>query len=745
MLSSARASASRTVWSVMLLVVVSSLLCVSAALATTYYVDSVGGNDNNNGTSQSSAWQTLTKVNATTFGAGDQILFKCGCAWSGQLHPQGSGASGSPIVINTYGTGAKPIIAGGGAAQEALLLSNQQYWEVNNLEITNWAAAGPGLRQGVRILGTEVGQLNHIYLKTLNVHDVNGSITTGRNGGKCNAGILLDVEGTTTRTWFNDVLIEGCFVHYCDRGGIKTWTNWEGYGCKVRSPHTNVIVRNNTLDDIGGDGICLGMADGALVEYNVASNCNARANTYNVAIWAWDMDDSVFQYNEAYLTHTTSDGQGFDIDGITRRTIMQYNYSHDNDGGFMMVCEENGSDPCLHNDGSVVRYNISQNDHNRTYVIGGAVTNATIYNNTIYTPADITRPIFENRSGVSPTNIYWYNNIFYVRSTGTYDMGGGTNYCDYNLFYPNHPRNEPSDAHKLTSDPLLVSPGSGGTGRTTVDGYKLQSGSPCRNAGTLVANNGGKDYWGNPVPAGSATDRGAYEYPETVLPPVANFSGNPTSGPAPLTVAFTDLSTNNPTSWSWTFGDGGTSSAQSPSHTYNSTGSYTVSLTATNSAGSDGETKTNYISVVQPVDYFCASLTVNTGTLKSGDHTSVHASDDAYLVIGSAKVGNKQTAQVSYTFTTGLGSLSFLSATVEGKVSAGTQPQTVYAYNYTTSAWDTINSSTLTTSDTTVNPTVSNPANYLSGGTVQVRVKAGGSGSTVFDHSTDLVKITAAP
>ncbi len=79
--------------------------------------------------------------------------------------------------------------------------------------------------------------------------------------------------------------------------------------------------------------------------------------------------------------------------------------------------------------------------------------------------------------------------------------------------------------------------------------------------------------------------------------PVADFSGNPTSGSVPLTVNFTDLSSNSPTSWSWDFGDTGTSTTQSPSHDYTSAGDYTVSLTATNSAGSDTETKTNYISV----------------------------------------------------------------------------------------------------------------------------------------------------
>jgi len=74
--------------------------------------------------------------------------------------------------------------------------------------------------------------------------------------------------------------------------------------------------------------------------------------------------------------------------------------------------------------------------------------------------------------------------------------------------------------------------------------------------------------------------------------PVAEFSGSPTSGTEPLTVSFTDLSTGSITSWSWTFGDGGTVTTENPSHQYTSAGTYTVSLTVTGPGGSDGETKT---------------------------------------------------------------------------------------------------------------------------------------------------------
>ncbi len=83
-------------------------------------------------------------------------------------------------------------------------------------------------------------------------------------------------------------------------------------------------------------------------------------------------------------------------------------------------------------------------------------------------------------------------------------------------------------------------------------------------------------------------------------PPVAAFTGTPTSGTMPLTVSFTDQSTNTPTSWSWSFGDGGTSTARNPMHVYQNAGTYSVTLTASNPWGSDGEAKTGYITVTAP-------------------------------------------------------------------------------------------------------------------------------------------------
>lgn len=72
-----------------------------------------------------------------------------------------------------------------------------------------------------------------------------------------------------------------------------------------------------------------------------------------------------------------------------------------------------------------------------------------------------------------------------------------------------------------------------------------------------------------------------------VAVPIANFTATPTMGAPPLNVQFTDTSMFTPTSWSWNFGDGSTSTSQNPLHTFATEGAFNVTLTATNSAGSN--------------------------------------------------------------------------------------------------------------------------------------------------------------
>ncbi|MGH3115867.1 MAG: PKD domain-containing protein [Gaiellales bacterium] len=104
-------------------------------------------------------------------------------------------------------------------------------------------------------------------------------------------------------------------------------------------------------------------------------------------------------------------------------------------------------------------------------------------------------------------------------------------------------------------------------------------------------------YWHNSIPI-------------SPLPLTAAFSGTPTSGGAPLTVSFTDLSQGEPTSWNWSFGDGTTSMLENPAHTYMTAGTYTVSLTVTDAAGTiRTTTHTNYVSVQPLAANFTATPT----------------------------------------------------------------------------------------------------------------------------------------
>ena len=98
-------------------------------------------------------------------------------------------------------------------------------------------------------------------------------------------------------------------------------------------------------------------------------------------------------------------------------------------------------------------------------------------------------------------------------------------------------------------------------------------------------------------PGGSDTASKTIKVSAPTAAPVAAFSANPTNGTAPLAVTVSDSSTGA-TAWSWTFGDGASSTAQNPAHTYSSAGTYTVKLSVTGPGGSNTTTKNGYISVV---------------------------------------------------------------------------------------------------------------------------------------------------
>lgn len=513
---------SASLWIALVIVALcGSLECIGqTAQGAPHYIDSISGDDSNSGGSPDSAWKTLTKVNATTFHPGDRILFKSGGSWTGQLWPKGSGTSEHPIVIDKYDGDALPVINGAGLAEDAVLLKNQEYWEIRNLEITNKGATR-ALRRGVHVVAENSGDLHHIYLQNLTVHNVNGAFEE-----KVNGGIDYSAIGDTRLSRFIDLRIEGNHIYHVDRSGIFGWsTHW------TRSkwyPSLGVVIRNNVLDDIGGDGIVNVATDGALVEYNVVSHASQRSQDYNVGIWPWSADNTIIQYNEVYGTSGQHDAEGFDSDWNSRNTIIQYNYSHDNDGGFLLICNEGSQSPkdSAGNVGTIVRYNVSWNDHHRGIKLSGPVKNTLIYNNTIYVGKGEHSDVVLHTDWTGwATDTYFYNNIFYVEGTaefgygvtgnadGSYASAPGpgkstNNVYDSNVYYGVKPAD---DRHAITADPLLLNPGHAGIGRSTVSEFALRNHSPAIDSAKTIENNGGKDFSGTPVPQCGAADRGAFE------------------------------------------------------------------------------------------------------------------------------------------------------------------------------------------------------------------------------------------
>jgi len=502
------------------------VLLVGAARAADYYVDSQFGDDSQNGTSPATAWKSLERVNQEVFHPGDRILFKSGTRYEGQLKPQGSGAAGRPILIDQYDDGVKPRIDGGGVMPAALYLYNVEYWEVNNLEITNHGDQREPHRCGVYLHLQDFGTAHHIHLRNLDVHDVNGSLVKQEGAGY---GILWHNEGWQNKSRFDGLLIENCHLWRCERNGIlghsAYWKRQDWY------PSLHVVIRGNLLEQIPGDGIVPIGCDGALVEYNVMRDCPRLLPEGDAAagIWPWSSDNTVIQYNEVSDHKAPWDAQGFDADWNCRDTLIQYNYRHDNEGGFLLVCTNGqiGLPANVGNVDSVIRYNVSINDGLRAvgkhagvspiFHISGPVKNTKIYNNVIYVnrkpPGNIDRTLLKmnNWGGPWPEDTWFANNIFYTEEWATYDYGQALNTVFENNLYWGEHRNAPADARAIREDPQLLHPPVIPAGLQALLGCRLRPGSPGIGAGVRIENSGGRDFLGVPLPPDRPPSVGAFE------------------------------------------------------------------------------------------------------------------------------------------------------------------------------------------------------------------------------------------
>lgn len=534
-------------------IIVLSVLPLSGYTQSTYFLDDVAGNDKNRGTSASAAWRTIEKINTVMLNPGDSVLFRRGGQWTGNFIPRGSGSAGHRIVIGSYGNGPLPVldahglIADGEQVSSTIRLFNQEYFEIRDLKIRNFKPFEiPGKiesrgrvsyscsrKSGIYCLGKDCGTLHDIYFVNLEVCDVNGSMDTKDNGG-----IFLEIawdtlENKRVKSNFDGLYTEGCHIHDVDRTGWSNSSVWENRSLTSKwgeplpdgrihnwYPSKNVVIRNNKFECAGANALIIRVADSPLVEH-CFFNRNGLKGSGN-ASFPFNCDNTLFQFNEACYTFYNSeadswdgkkdaDAGGFDSDWKCKNTVIQYNYSHHNgDGGILICCD--GANKTGFNEGTVIRYNIFENNEHHIIRCSGKVTNNRIYNNVFFSGKEVDSVIMvfhKSWGGYSDSTAY-LNNIFYSEGKGNYiDLGKSTrNIFLANTFY-GPIINEPEDSLKSKANPLFK--GSTGTESNwkNVRKYMLHDESPAINTGISIAGHPGRDFQGNPVQG--RPDRGVYE------------------------------------------------------------------------------------------------------------------------------------------------------------------------------------------------------------------------------------------
>lgn len=502
-----------------------------------YFVDDKSGNDASDGKTPATAWKTLAKANGTQLQAGDKLCLRAGGSWTGQLKPRGSGSSAAPVVIDKYGAGERPKIAAGASDKDAVLLENFAYVELNNLEITNQKST-PGDYRGIAVLGRDAGTLNHVQIRGCFVHDVTGEVNwiggdvadnepgvkfqTGWDASKRTGGIVFEVASsaaTPVKTLFNDVLIENNVIKDCSFAGISFkqldgtvhWGVRDSANDAQFSPHTKVVIRNNYINQhnakLGCNGVYLTGTQGATIEGNVVAEAGTSA------IELYYTDAVTIQKNETYGTIKKAggaDSNGIDTDKATTKSIIQYNYIHDNGDG-VLLCQFAFGD-------SVVRYNLIQNNSRyQVYLHSDSKATSAIYNNTIYQNKNNASIAYGYGDSLAAAYVFTNNIFASTKTNAVLTTGGGIVYQN-NLYFGANVSAPAGDTHPIKADPLLTAPGQGTNGTeagpafASLSGYKLSAGSPAMKAGAIMPNNGGQDFFGTALPA-TAPDIGAQQTP----------------------------------------------------------------------------------------------------------------------------------------------------------------------------------------------------------------------------------------
>ena len=369
------------------------------------------GDDASPGTSAKTAWHTIDRVNHARLQPGDSVVFESGKSFAGSLRltADDAGTSNAPVTITSSGDKPATILAG---STNGITVENAAGSAIKNLAIVG---AGRTNNTGNGILCE-----NHLAdFKFLDHLDIENVEARGFGG----QGILISGD----QGGFRHVRVTDCVMRDNLRGGMEVAGRLP-YDSS-RYAHADVIVSHcRAFDNTGdpsylrnhsGSGIVLYQVDGGTIEdcaaWNNGSECRSPTGG-GVGLWTCASRHVVIQRCESFGNKTSgADGGGFDIDGGSEDCVLQYNYSHDNDGPGLMVYTYAYAPHEDH--GNVVRFNIAENDSrkNRRYAglwvrsDGKGMTGLEIYNNTVIEGPWADQAAYVNGEGVEA---HLRNNIF---------------------------------------------------------------------------------------------------------------------------------------------------------------------------------------------------------------------------------------------------------------------------------------------------------------------------------------------
>ena len=344
-----------------------------------YYLDAARGDDDGGGLSPERPLRTLEAANRLRLGPGDQLLLRRGCVFFGCLRPAGSGTADNPLVVSAYGEGEAPQIVARAADGEAVYLGG------DGVELRQLGIQNPGGEVGIRVHPDRDGPARHIVIRDCVLQQIATRSYSHETGG------ILAVCRDGGPRWFEDFRIENNRFHMVSRSGVSfTDPVFPGEdGKPVRRYHRRIVVRGNDMTCIGGDGVVIIGGKDVLIEKNrlLHAQFDDHQGSFCAGLWPMHCIDTVMQYNEVGYTRLGKggDGQGFDVDSDCRNTVVQYNYSHHNDGGFLLLCTGEARD--IHT-GTQVRYNLSVDDacvpDRAVITISSPVRHVCIHHNTFY-------------------------------------------------------------------------------------------------------------------------------------------------------------------------------------------------------------------------------------------------------------------------------------------------------------------------------------------------------------------------